>query len=123
MRNYIGQLQQLGYTLKSIATESCLSSSQLSRLKSGKILLKSSTPEYEKIRNVSRRLAYRTVRSSGLTSERATAIRRNLPSPKIDYSEPEKTYSSQSFRTVKAKEATTRFQLRILGLFYNLKTQ
>jgi len=118
MRNYIGELKKLGYSLKELAGESGLSQAQLSRIKTGKIPLKSGTELYEKIRNTSRRLSYREARKAGLSSERATVERRILINPERETRE-----LTTRIREVKSKQNTTRFQMRILGLFSNYKTK
>jgi len=115
MRDYIGELKKLGYNLKAISSETGLSQAKLSRIKSGKAKLSSTMPEYEVIRNVSRRLSYHEARKAGLSSEKASASRRTLMSPEAE------TRESDSQRIVKSKQDTTRFQMRILGEFYNYK--
>jgi len=117
MRNYVAELKQLGYSLKDISGEVGMSAAQLSRIKTGKIKLQSGTKEYETIRNVSRRLSYREARKAGLTSSRASGERRTLISPE------RRTKESESVREVKSKQETTRYQMRILALFWNFKTK
>ena len=116
MRNYIGELKGLGYTLKALSKETGISQAELSRFKTGVKKLSSGSKDYETIRNTTRRLGYQEARAAGLTSERALATRRTI-------TDPEKLISDMaSKRIVKHKAETTRFQMRILGKFHNYKT-
>ena len=115
MRNYIRELNRLGYNLKDLATESGFSQAKLSRIKTGAIPFTSKSADYEKIRNLSRRLSYREARKTGLTSKLAGASRRTYSSPEaaIRYFE--------TVKKVKSKQDTTRWQCCIVGEFYNAK--
>ena len=117
MRNYLAELKGRGYSFARLASETGVSSRQLSAFKSGKTKLTSSLPAYEKIRNANRRLAYGEARSAGLSPERANISRRTMFDPRL------KAIIRKSTRVVKAKAPTTRYQLRILGEFHNTKTK
>ena len=115
MRNYIGELRQRGYTLKKLAAETGIDTKRLSAAAKGDAPFRSGTKLYELVRNANRRLAYREARAAGVTSERARTRRRTLLSPELE------PIASTSVRLVKAKQKTTRFQVRLLGEFYNPK--
>ena len=117
MRNYIGELKQRGYSFSRLSKETGVSSKELSAYSKGIKPLKSASDAYEMIRNANRRLAYQEARQAGLAPERANIRRRVMFDPELEEIE------STSKRIVKAKQETTRYQLRILGEFYNPKTK
>ena len=122
MRNYLAELKNLGYSLKSISHDTGISSASLSRIKSGIKPLRSTMPEYEVIRNAVRRASYQAAREAGLTPRRATAERRALSRIDIQPETVKELYRN-TIKEVKHKKDTTRYQLRLLGRFYNWKTK
>ncbi|MBU1148373.1 MAG: hypothetical protein KKD11_08500 [Candidatus Omnitrophica bacterium] len=116
MRNYIAELKSLGFSTKELVEQTGFSASKLSRLKSGSQKLHSGTADYEIIRNTSRRLAYKISRKTE-SVEAASASRRALPNPVAEAIE------TRSVRVIKARQDTTRFQLKILAKFRNEKTK
>ncbi|MAF42978.1 MAG: hypothetical protein CMI54_02240 [Parcubacteria group bacterium] len=117
MRNYIKELTRAGHTARELSGETGLSASALSRYKTGAKVLKSGTKAYETIRNANRRIGYREARKAGLSSERASARRRVIFDPDIEAAD------FKSTRVIGHKEDTTRFQMRLIGEFYNYKTK
>jgi len=115
MRNYIGELKARGYTLKQLATETGVPSKRLSAAARGISPFRSGSKLYEAVRNANRRLGYREARAAGMTSERASASRRTIFDPEL------KPIEITTEKLVKAKQKTTRYQVRLLGEFYNPK--
>jgi predicted transcriptional regulator len=115
MRDYIGELRDLGYTWQRIADESGLSSRTLRRIQSGAAKLQSGTARYETIRNTSRRLAYQSAKAAGVSTRKAGDLRRALPSPKPrDFG---------SVREVIYKKQAIQYQMRLLALFRHKVTK
>lgn len=108
MRNYIGELRDAGLTWDQLSRETGKSSRQLRRYVTGEAKLKSGTSSYEQIRNASRRVSYRLTKES-FGTERARSYRREALSPEVR--------ESKSLKTVKHKEPSTHWQIRIVGLF------
>lgn len=115
MRNYIEELKVRGYSYEVLAKETGVSVSKLRSIKTGRTSLHSTSPLYERIRNANRRIGYREARRAGLAPDKATGARRTLFAPDLE------THFTKKTRRVQFKETTTRFQVRILGDFYNLK--
>ena len=117
-RQYLRELKDLGYSSADIARETGLSQSKLSRISRGARPLLSTSPEYEPLRNAVRRLSYRELIKGGLSPEDASARRRVITDP----SRPAPVIrGSRTVHHPHSKTATSRFQLRILGKFYNPK--
>lgn len=117
MRNYIAEIKSKGYTYKQISRATGVDKADLQDFRTGRVKLSSTSADYERIRNANRRLAYKQVRRAGLSSKQATRLRRTMFDPELKATETETT------RIVRAKQETTRYQLRILGDFYNAKTK
>jgi len=114
MRNFIGELKTKGYTYKALSRQSGVSARKLSELARGVRTV--SRADYLQAYNLNRKLAYREARHAGLAPEAAREVR-----PKI-YDTARRTMERETTRIVKHKQETTRYQLRILGEFFNSRT-
>ena len=115
MRNYVAELKSRGLTYKQLAKETGVNIKTLQGIKTGRISLKSTQPIYEQIRNANRRIGYSQARQAGLNPARANISRRTILDPE------KLTQELKSLREVKHKAESTRYQMRILGDFYNAK--
>ena len=117
-RDWIGELRQHLY-VKEIAERTGISQRRLREFYTGKKELRSDMPEYEKLRNLNRQVAYEKLRRHGATPEQAKRHRRTLFDP--FRKEPE----TEIKKTVKAEwfpKGVEKHQIRILGLFRHRKT-
>lgn len=116
MRNYVNELHNAGLTFTDIAKQTGISSKKLSQLSRGIKPLKSTSNDYQILRNASRRNAYKLIRESGVTAKDANKLRR------IGLSE--KTYHHLSIRNVShTKINKTMYQLKMFAWFINRKTK
>ena len=81
MRNYIRELHENKVSIAAIAKATGIKQKRLSALSQGMVSLKSGTPEYERVRNLSRRLEYKALRETGLSPTQANKNRRLLFRP------------------------------------------
>lgn len=115
MRNYVKEIHDAGLTYKELSNRTGISSKKLSRIARGIDKLSSKSSQYNVIRNENRRFAYEILRKSGIAPESANKYRR------IGISS--ESYTHKRKRTVKhIKIQKTMFQIKILGLFRNMKT-
>ena len=112
-RDWIGELRQHLY-VKDIAERTGISQRRLREFYTGKRELRSDMPEYEKLRNLNRQVAYEKLRRHGASPEQAKRHRRTLLDPHRKEPETENIYLVQQGRI---PEGQVRHQLRILGLF------
>ena len=117
MRNYVSELKERGLSTHRLKKETGLSAKKLSDLSSGKVRLRSGTKLYEKIRNTSRRVAYREMRESGIQASKASRLRRTVYSPLAKEIELPQT-SIDLVTTGKG----VRYYLRLVGEFINEET-
>ena len=115
-RDWIGELRQHLY-VREIAERTGISQRRLREFYTGKRELRSDMPEYEKLRNLNRQVAYEKLRRLGATPEQAKRHRRTLFDP--FRKEPE----TEQIRFIAPRHLKEeRYQLRILGLFRDRRT-
>ena len=112
-RDWIGELRQHLY-VREIAERAGISQRRLREFYTGKRELRSDMPEYQKLRNLNRQIAYEKLRRYGASPEQARQHRRTLLDP--HRKEPE-TETIQIVRPERIPIGQVRHQLRILGLF------
>lgn len=118
-RDYIAELKNQGLSLRAIERETGISHQRLSDYATSKKPLKSSSAQYEKLRNLNRKTSYNKLRKEGvirtpdnqvkpMTPEMAKRYRRTLSSPE--------TYTSQSTKKVQhTKINADTMQLKMLA--------
>ena len=117
VRNYLSELRNAGYTIRDLAKEIGISQKRVSAISRGTVSLpKSDTSLYENIRNANRRLAYQKMRREGATPSMAGAFRRTHTDPAVPVQERE------IVRIIEHKQETTRWQLKLVADYYNIKT-
>jgi hypothetical protein len=108
MRNYIEELFAHGMTIQRVSKETGISARRLNGLAVGMSKLKSGSKQYEKIRNLSRRMSYAEVRKSGMSPKQASKQRRVVLR--------EKTLIKTSRKTIHhSTHGQQYFQLRMLA--------
>ena len=117
-RDWIGELRRHLY-VKEIAERTGISQKKLREFYTGKRELHSRLPEYEKLRNLNRQIAYEKLREHGATPQQARRHRRTLLDPFRQEPVTEIVKTVHPERFPKGEE---RHQLRILGLFRHRKT-
>lgn len=127
-RNYIGELRDQGLSYRKISEETGINSKKLSAYSTGKKALKSSSKEYEVIRNANRRIAYNKIRREGVTfskktgkvlpmsSREASMRRRTFTSPKTHY------IQNPPRQVAHPKIQKNMYQLRLLAEYEHDKT-
>ena len=117
-RDWIGELRQHLY-VKEIAERTGISQRRLREFYTGKRELRSDLPEYEKLRNLNRQVAYEKLRQHGATPEQAKRHRRTLFDP---FRREPVDKIIKTIRPDRYPDKQERHQLRILGLFRHRKT-
>lgn len=112
--NYFNELKSIGLSYSEIAKQTGINRHKISEYARGVRELKTGT-DYFKGYNLTRKTAYKLARTGGYTRAEARKKRTTLLKQE---KQPE-----YIIRNVKAMTQTTRFQLRILGLFRNRKTK
>jgi len=120
MRNYLSELENLGYSTDALSKLTGLSKERVIHIING-ALPKSNTKDYETIRNTNRRVSYERARHVGLNSHYATQVRRNLTNPHIARRSNEPIEIKK--RAIKAKYAQGIWQLHMLGMYQNKDTK
>ena len=115
-RDWIGELREV-LRVKDIAERTGISQQRLREFYTGKRPFHSKLPEYEKIRNLNRQVAYEKLRKMGASAEIAKRHRRTLFDP---YREEPVRKTIRFLRPEVVPEE--RQQLRILGIFRHRKT-
>ena len=118
-RDWIGELRQHLY-VKEIAKRTGISQRKLREFYTGKRELHSRLPEYEKLRNLNRQVAYEQLREHGATAQQARKHRRTLFDP---HREEPKTETVRTVNIERFPEGEERYQLRILGLYRHRLTK
>jgi hypothetical protein len=111
VRNYVKELQSIGYTVQAISKQTGLSQRYIYSISTGKIVPKSRAPAYEKIRTVNRRLATEYLRSKGVPSKKALELRRSF------LNKERKPMIKNTIQKIKSKRAQNVRQYYIYGEF------
>lgn len=106
MRDYIGELKSIGFSIKAIAKQAGLTAARLLKP------FKSGTKEYEAIRNTNRRLASEYLRQHGATPAQVGKLRRAALNPEA------KPLTKNIVRKIKSHYAQGFFQYYIYGEFH-----
>ena len=115
-RDWIGELREV-IKVKEISQRTGISQRKLREFYTGKRPFHSGLPEYEKIRNLNRQVAYEQLRKLGASAEVAKKHRRTLFDP---YRKEPVTEVVKSIRPEIVPE--DKHQLKILGIFRNRQT-
>lgn len=119
MRDYIGELLNAGLKITDIAKESGISVRKLNNILAGNVKLTSKIPEYEKIRNTSRRVSYKIAKELGGSQEEINQSRRRMLT---DQDTTRLTTKQRIIRTSKYNQKKM-YQLYLVGLFEQEETK
>jgi hypothetical protein len=117
MRDYIGELLDIGFSPQAVAARAGVSQQTINKIISGQTKLKSGSKTYESIRNVNRTLAREYLRQNGMSSSQADKFRRYALNPKM------KSKITNTTVKVKSHHAQYLNQYYIYGEFYNEQTK
>ena len=119
MTDWIYELTHHLY-MREIAEKTGISQRKLREFYTGKRTLTSDLPEYEKLRNLNRRIAYQKLREAGATPRQARKHRRTLFDP---YREEKESISTKLVNPERLPpDEQEKYQMRILGLYRHRKS-
>ena len=118
-RDWIGEIRQY-LDMEEISRVTGISQKRLREFYTGKRKLHSKMPEYEKIRNLNRRLAYDIMRESGATPKQAHVHRRTFFDP---FATEKESIITKYVKPENLPPDEVKYQVRILGVFRHRKTK